>query len=110
MRPSFSTMMRSALITVESRWAMTKMVRPCIKCSIAFCTACSDSVSSAEVGSSSTRMGGFFNSARDGDALTLAAGENAAALADFGVVLFRQAQDEAVRVGGLRRVFNIGHA
>jgi hypothetical protein len=55
-------------------------------------------------------MGGFFNSARDGDALTLAAGENAAALADFGVVLFRQAQDEAVRVGGLRRVFNIGHA
>ena len=37
--------------------------------------------------------------ARDGDALALAAGEIAAALADDRVVAFRQLQDEVVRAG-----------
>ena len=44
------------------------------------------------------------NSARDGNALALAAGQGLAALADQGVVGFRQFQHEFVSAGGARGV------
>ena len=53
--------------------------------SSAACTARSLSVSSAEVASSSSRIGRVLeDGARDGDALALAAGELGAVLADLG--------------------------
>ena len=52
MRPPSMTMMQSLLRTVESRWAMTKVVRPCIRASMAFCTWDSVRVSMEEVASS----------------------------------------------------------
>ena len=56
--------MRSADLIVERRWAMTIAVRFCIRCSIAFCTSRSDSVSSADVASSRIKIGGFLSIAR----------------------------------------------
>ena len=41
--------MRSHESTVANRWAMTRVVRPCMRCSRAACTSCSFSASSAEV-------------------------------------------------------------
>ena len=56
--------MRSAFSTVDSRCAITMVVRPRISASSAACTWRSDSVSSAEVASSSTSTGAFLSSAR----------------------------------------------
>ena len=49
--------------TVESLWAITKVVRPVISVSSASCTSRSDSESSELVASSSIRIRGSFNSA-----------------------------------------------
>ena len=68
-------------------------------------------LSSAEVASSSTRIGGAFqDGAGDGDALLLAAGQLEAALADLGVVALRRRADEAVDLGVLRRFLDLGVA
>src|SRR5947207_10757550 len=64
MRPRSSTMMRSARSTVDSRCAMTMVVRPRISVSSAACTWRSDSESSAEVASSRMSTGASLSSAR----------------------------------------------
>ena len=98
--PRTRTTMRSALRMVDRRCAMTSVVRPCISVSSACWTRRSDSLSSAEVASSSTRMRRVLEQrARDRQALALAAGEAQAELADHGVVAVRQLHDELVRVG-----------
>jgi hypothetical protein len=56
--------MRSAFSTVASRCAMTIVVRPCISRSSADCTSVSLSASSAEVASSSSRIGASRRMAR----------------------------------------------
>ncbi len=56
--------MRSALRTVESRWAITKVVLPCMRTSRASWTTASDSVSSELVASSRIRILGSFRMAR----------------------------------------------
>ncbi len=63
-RPSRNTRMRVALRMVESRCAITKVVRSFITSSSAACTLVSVVASSAEVASSRIRIGGFFSSAR----------------------------------------------
>src|SRR5688572_6579476 len=64
MRPASITTMRSAFSTVDSRCAMTSVVRLCISFSSAAWMMRSDSVSSADVASSRIRTGAFFSSAR----------------------------------------------
>ena len=49
---------------VDSRWAITKVVRPCISVLSAFWMRASVTESSALVASSRIRIGGFFSSAR----------------------------------------------
>ena len=56
--------MRSARRTVESRWAITKVVRPARRPSIASCTVRSLFASSELVASSKTRMAGSRTIAR----------------------------------------------
>mmetsp|Transcript_26370 Transcript_26370/g.84820 ORF Transcript_26370/g.84820 Transcript_26370/m.84820 type:complete len:473 (+) Transcript_26370:3-1421(+) len=65
-RPSLSTAMLSALRMVDSRCAMTSVVRrvSATTASSAACTTRSLSLSSADVASSSTRIGGSRTSAR----------------------------------------------
>ena len=58
-RPWSRTTIWSASRTVESRWAIAITVRPSARRSSAACTARSVWVSSAEVASSSTRIGGL---------------------------------------------------
>ena len=85
-RPSRNTTMRVALRMVASRCAITKVVRSFITSSSAACTLVSVWASSAEVASSRIRIGGFFKKrAGDRQPLTLAAGQETAALADDGV-------------------------
>src|SRR6185295_8863959 len=62
--PRSKTRIRSALRTVASLWAMTNVVRPCIRTCSARCTLASVMESSALVASSRMRMGGFFSKAR----------------------------------------------
>ena len=62
--PASSTRMRSALRTVARRWAITSVVRPCMRLASACWTSRSDSESSAEVASSRMRMGGSLRMAR----------------------------------------------
>ena len=64
MRPWSNTRMRVALRTVDSRWAITKVVRSFINSSSAACTFISVVASSALVASSRIRIGGFFTNAR----------------------------------------------
>ena len=64
MRPWSSTMMTSAFMTVERRWAMTKTVRPSISLSMPFCTMASVRVSIEEVASSRIITGGSATAAR----------------------------------------------
>ena len=64
MRPSSRTAILSAPSTVDSRWAMTIVVRPSISRSKASWTWCSDSESSDEVASSSRMMGASRSMAR----------------------------------------------
>ena len=87
-RPSSSSSTRSARAIVESRWAMTIVVRsPASASSSASWISCSTATSMADVASSRTRIGGFGEQrAGDGDALALAARERVAPLADDGVV------------------------
>uniref|UniRef100_A0A9I9EAC6 Uncharacterized protein n=1 Tax=Cucumis melo TaxID=3656 RepID=A0A9I9EAC6_CUCME len=59
--PCWSTATRSAFRMVESRWAMTRVVRPIIKRSRASCTSFSDSESNALVASSKSRIAGFLS-------------------------------------------------
>jgi hypothetical protein len=69
---------------VESRWAMTSVVRPCAMRSSSAWIAFSERESSAEVASSKIRMRGFLRMrAGDRHALLLAAGELESALADL---------------------------
>ena len=83
--------MRSALRTVDRRWAITSVVRPCISVSSACWTEA--------LGLVVERRGRFVEHqdrrvleqrAGDGDALALAAGEALAELADHRVVALRQ--------------------
>ena len=57
MRPWSRTTIRSIRAMVDRRWAMTRAVVPCMSCHSASWTRCSDSESSADVASSSTRIG-----------------------------------------------------
>jgi len=61
--PLQTTKMASALRMVDSRWAITIVVRPIINRSNASCTSCSDPASSALVASSRSSIVGFFNMA-----------------------------------------------
>src|SRR3712207_8136814 len=56
--------MRSASTTVDSRWAITSVVRPRIRVCKAPCTLRSDSVSRDDVASSSSRIGALRSMAR----------------------------------------------
>ena len=56
--------MRVASRTVDSRWAMTMVVRPARSSRNASITAASDIASRADVGSSRRRMGASLSSAR----------------------------------------------
>ena len=77
---------------VDSRWAMTSVVRFFDTRSSASWMSRSVWLSSAEVASSSSRIGGAFeDGARDGDALLLAAGQFQPALADLGLVALGRA-------------------
>mmetsp|Transcript_118390 Transcript_118390/g.330218 ORF Transcript_118390/g.330218 Transcript_118390/m.330218 type:complete len:82 (+) Transcript_118390:273-518(+) len=58
------TTMQSAWRTVERRCATTSVVRAFISDSMASCTRCSDSASSADVASSSSRIRGSTSKAR----------------------------------------------
>ena len=62
--PRSSTTMRSASRMVDSRWAMTRVVRPCIRCSRACRNWLSLTASRWDVASSSTNTGAFFSRAR----------------------------------------------
>nr|ACR34457.1 unknown [Zea mays] len=62
-RPSEMTATVSALLTVESRWAITRTVLPFIKESIASCTRYSLSASRALVASSRRSTRGFISKA-----------------------------------------------
>ena len=89
MRPPSSTTMRSASSMVDSRCAMTIVVRPRISVSSAACTWRSDSESSARrrlVEDQDRRV--LEDRARDRDALALAAGQPHAVLADDRVEAF----------------------
>ena len=57
MRPSCKSRIRSAFWMVESRWAITKQVRPFIRASMASWIRCSVAVSTLEVASSKISMG-----------------------------------------------------
>ena len=57
--PRLSTIMWFAFRTVDSRWAITIVVRPADARSSASCTTDSLLLSSAEVASSSSKMRGF---------------------------------------------------
>ena len=91
-RPSSSTTTRSARLIVESRCAITRVVRSrrCRRsCSW---IRCSTWTSTALVASSRTRIGAFVEQrAGERDPLPLTAGERVAALADDGVVPLGQA-------------------
>ena len=83
---------------------MTNDVRFIIRFASASCTSCSDSVSSAEVASSSTRIGAFLSSARAiASRCRWPPDSRWPALADHRLVAVRQRDDELVRVGGARR-------
>mmetsp|Transcript_7096 Transcript_7096/g.18384 ORF Transcript_7096/g.18384 Transcript_7096/m.18384 type:complete len:89 (-) Transcript_7096:742-1008(-) len=56
--------MRSALTTVDRRWATEIDVRPTHKASMASCTRASDSASNAEVASSKSSSRGAASNAR----------------------------------------------
>ena len=56
--------MRSAVWMVERRWAIVSVVRPAMSRAIASRIIRSDSGSTLEVASSSTRIAGLYTSAR----------------------------------------------
>ena len=88
---------------------MTSVVRFCETRSSASWISFSVWLSSAEVASSSSRIGGCFeDGAGDGDALLLAAGEFQPALADLGLVALGRQADEAVDLRQPRRLLDLG--
>ena len=96
--------MRSAPITLESRCAKMRVVRPCISRSSALWMTASFSASTAESASSRIRIGSIAQQrAGDRDALALPSREPDASLADDRVVALRQPRDELVGVRGARR-------
>src|SRR5216684_2929270 len=108
MRPRSSTISRSMRAMVESRCAMAITVFPAISVPRLDWIAASTSLSSAEVASSSTRIGASLRIAR-----ALAAGELDAALADLrGVAApplpVLELEDELVGMGELRRPHDLG--
>ena len=62
--PSSSTTISSASAIVESRWAITNVVRPAITSRSAALIACSVEASTEEVASSRIRIRGSLSSAR----------------------------------------------
>ena len=96
---------------VDSRCAMISVVRPC--------AMRSSSRLDGALGARVERRRGLVEDhqrrvlqegARDRDALLLAARKLHAALADHGVVLLRQRQDELVHLRRLGRLDHLGHA
>src|SRR5580658_1398803 len=81
--------MRSHDSTVANRWAMTRVVRPCIKSARAAATCVSQ------------------DSARNGDALALPAGERDAALAGRRIKSLRHRGDETGGMSMLRGAYNV---
>ncbi len=103
-RPSSSTTMRSACRTVDSRCAITIVVRPAISRAVACSTPRSVATSSALVGSSMIRIGASLSSARAIDSRwRWPPDKRDAALADDGIVLLRQLADELVGLRGAGR-------
>ena len=107
-RRASRTTIWSASRTVESRWAMTSVVRPSASRSSASPTA--RSVGDVE------RAGRLVehehgrvaqDRAGDRDALLLAAGEAEAALADDGVVALGERRDRLVDLGGAGRLLDL---
>ncbi len=99
MPPCSSTIMALELRTVESRWAMTKTVRPSIRRSIPSMRA-SVRVSMLEVASSKISTGGSATaSAGNGQQLALALAQVGTIARYHGVVPLGQALDKGVRVG-----------
>ena len=100
--------MRSASRTVDSRCAMTIVVRPARSRRSAAKTISSEMASSDEVGSSRIRIGAFFRIAR----ATLSRWRSPPdrpppASATRRVVALRQPRDELVRVRGARRLLDL---
>ena len=95
-------MMASAFWTVDSRWAITKVVRPVIRASMPRWTMASVWVSMELVASSMIMTGGSATAARgDGQQLALALGQVGAVAGQHGVVALGQAADEVVGAGSL---------
>ncbi len=89
---------------VARRWVTMNVVRPFISSLIVSMIAASVVGSSAEVGSSSRRIGAFFKKCPgDADALTLANAEMAAALTDLALELVRHRHDELIGLRTFRR-------
>ena len=85
------------------------MVLPRVSWSMACWIRCSFSGSMLAVASSRMMMGGVLqDGAGDGDALLLAAGESAAALAHHGVIAVGQRHDEIVAAGFFGGVDHLG--
>ena len=100
--------MSSASAIVESRWAITNVVRPAITSRSACLIACSVEASTDEVASSSIEDPRVAQQrAGDRDPLALAAREREPALADPRVVALRQLGDEARRLRALRRALDL---
>ncbi len=93
-RPASKTRMRVALRMVESRCAITNVVRPRITSSRAALTLASVTASSALVASSRIRIGGSFKSARAIDSRW-----RSAAFAGMGFEFLVAAFDEFERLG-----------
>ena len=103
--------MRSELMAVASRCAMTSVVRLRMSFSSASCTSRSLSRIERARGLVQQQDGRILeDGARDGDALLLPARQPRAAFAEEGVVAFRQPADELVRGRGARRGFDLGVA
>ena len=96
-RPCSITSTRSAISTVESRWAMITAVRPASTVRSACCTSRSDGMSSDEVASSRISTAGSARNARaKATSWRWPALSSAASVGDLGLVALGQRADEAV--------------
>ena len=101
----------SAWRTVDSRWAMTSVVRPTIKSASPARTSASLAASSALVGSSRSRQRRLAEEGPgDGQPLPLSAGQPGAALADFLLESAGKGFDEAVRMREAQGLPHLGVA
>ena len=96
--PSARTTSRSAAITVLSRWAITSVVRPSMRCSSASCTSPSDSASSELVASSRIRISGSASRLERSRFAAVDHPRADSSLADNRVVAVGEGLDEAVCV------------